>query len=221
MKNLVIIPARKNSKRIKNKNIIKLLNKPLIYWTIKYAKKLNNKKFDLVVTSDCERIEKILKKEKIFFLKRPKKLSTDLTSMHEVIFHAYNYFKINYRYLVLLQPTSPLRKFDLVHKSIKILDKEKKFDSLIHLAKDQTYSGKILNNKWIPEYSLKTRTQDINNKFKPTGNIFLYRSNLYKNKTNLPKKTFGLISNNSEYLDLDTYEDLKILKFYIKRLKKL
>jgi CMP-N-acetylneuraminic acid synthetase len=120
-----------------------------------------------------------------------------------------------------LQPTSPLRKFDLVHKSIKILDKEKKFDSLIHLAKDQTYSGKILNNKWIPEYSLKTRTQDINNKFKPTGNIFLYRSNLYKNKTNLPKKTFGLISNNSEYLDLDTYEDLKILKFYIKRLKKL
>ena len=38
-KSLVIIPARKGSKRIKNKNLIKVLNKPLIVWTINYAKK--------------------------------------------------------------------------------------------------------------------------------------------------------------------------------------
>ena len=39
-RNLIIIPARKGSKRIKNKNLIKILNKPLITWTINYAKKI-------------------------------------------------------------------------------------------------------------------------------------------------------------------------------------
>ena len=43
MKNLIIIPARKGSKRIKNKNLLKVLNKPLITWTIDYAKKLEKK----------------------------------------------------------------------------------------------------------------------------------------------------------------------------------
>ena len=41
MKNLIIIPARKGSKRIKNKNLIKVLNKPLISFTINYAKQLS------------------------------------------------------------------------------------------------------------------------------------------------------------------------------------
>ena len=43
-KNLIIIPARKGSKRIKNKNLVKVLNKPLISWTINYAQKLKKKK---------------------------------------------------------------------------------------------------------------------------------------------------------------------------------
>ena len=64
MKNLIIIPARRNSKRIKNKNLIKVLNKPLIFWTIKYAKKFNKKNYDIVVSSDCNKIKKFVIKKK-------------------------------------------------------------------------------------------------------------------------------------------------------------
>ena len=67
MKNLIIIPARKTSKRIKNKNLVKILSKPLIFWTINFAKKLKKKDCDLVVTSDCNRIKKICSKENVFF----------------------------------------------------------------------------------------------------------------------------------------------------------
>ena len=56
MKNLILIPARKNSKRIKNKNILKIQKKPLIYWTINFAKKLKN--CDLIIgNSSCGVIE--------------------------------------------------------------------------------------------------------------------------------------------------------------------
>ena len=65
MKNLIIIPARKTSKRIKSKNLVKIKKKPLIFWAINFAKKLRNRNYDIVVTSDCNRIKKICSKEKV------------------------------------------------------------------------------------------------------------------------------------------------------------
>ena len=63
--------------------------------------------------------------------------------MHEVILHAKNFKKQNYKYIILLQPTSPLRKLSLLNRSIKILNDEKSFDSLIHLAKDSSFTGAV------------------------------------------------------------------------------
>ena len=176
MKNLIIIPARRNSKRIKNKNLIKVLNKPLIFWTINYAKKFNKKNYDIVVSSDCNKIKKICDKEEVNFLKRPKRISNDHTSMHEVILHAKNFKKQNYKYIILLQPTSPLRKLSLLNRSIKILNDKKSFDSLIHLAKDSSFTGAVKNKIWKPEFSYNKRSQDINNKYVVTGNLYVYRA---------------------------------------------
>ena len=63
MKILAVIPARKNSKRIKFKNKKKLGNKPLIEYTIDVAKKIKIFKKILVTTDDAE-IIKISKKKR-------------------------------------------------------------------------------------------------------------------------------------------------------------
>ena len=56
--NVAIIPARKGSKRIKNKNIKLFNGKPIIAWSIEEAKK--TKIFDeIIVTTDCEKIARI------------------------------------------------------------------------------------------------------------------------------------------------------------------
>ena len=219
MKNLIIIPARKTSKRIKNKNLIKIKKKPLIFWTINFAKKLRKRNYDIVVTSDCNRIKKICSKEKVFFLKRPKKISHDYASMHDVIFHALNRSTQSYKYIILLQPTSPLRKLNLVYRAIKILNDKKNFDSLIHLANDKSFTGKVINNYWKPDYGLDKRTQDIKEKFLPTGNLYVYRSYLYKGKIKYPKKTYGLVSRDEKWVDIDNNEDLKILDYYLRETK--
>ena len=61
MKVLVIIPARKGSKRLKRKNILKLNKKPLVQITIEFAKKLKNT-FDIIVSTDDPKIIKISRK---------------------------------------------------------------------------------------------------------------------------------------------------------------
>ena len=84
---LIFIPARSGSKRIKNKNIRKINGKPLIYWTIKYAKKYS-KNEDILVSSDSSIIKKLSTKEKIKFLKRPKRLSGDNANVYFAVVHA-------------------------------------------------------------------------------------------------------------------------------------
>ena len=58
MTNIAIIPARKGSKRIKNKNIVLLNGKPMIYWTILAARKSKIFK-KIYVDTDCKKIKKI------------------------------------------------------------------------------------------------------------------------------------------------------------------
>jgi len=219
MKNLVIIPARRGSKRIKNKNILQVMNKPLIFWTINFAKKLKKTNFDLIVTSDCHKVKKICIENKISFLKRSKIISGDNVSMHKVIFNTLKKLDKEYKYIVLLQPTSPLRKLNLVSKAIQILNKKKSFDSFIHLAHEYSFTGKLKKNIWKPDYDINTRSQDLKVKLVPTGNLFVYRSSLYKKKIKLPKKTYGITSNNEAWIDIDTEKDLSILNFYLKKSK--
>ena len=82
---LVIIPARSGSKGIKNKNIKILKKKPLISYTIKYAKN-SNFVDQIVVTTDSTKYAKIAKKfgASVPFL-RSKKLAGDKVKDYPVI----------------------------------------------------------------------------------------------------------------------------------------
>ena len=123
MKYLALIPARKRSKNLNNKNLRKFNNKPLVYWTIKSA--LRSKCFDKIfLSTDSKQIQKLSKKMGIDcpYL-RPSKLSGDRANVHDVIINVIDYYrKKNYvpDAVVLLQPTSPLREIKDIKKCCKI-----------------------------------------------------------------------------------------------------
>ena len=84
LKRLLISPARGASKRIKNKNIKKFNNKPIIFYSIESAKK--SKLFNKIhVSTESRKILDIVKKKgiEVDFL-RPKKISGDKTALHDV-----------------------------------------------------------------------------------------------------------------------------------------
>ena len=130
MKILAIIPARKGSKRLKKKNILKLGNKSLIQITIEFAKKIKSIS-DIIVSTDDTDVIKIAKKlsVKAPFV-RPFYLADDKASMTDVCLHALNFYEKNYQKvdaIILLQPTSPFRSIDSVNNAINkfIISKSK------------------------------------------------------------------------------------------------
>jgi len=116
---LAIIPARGGSKGIPRKNIRMLAGKPLIAWTIDEAKK--SKYIDrLILSSEDEEIIKVAKDWgcEVPFI-RPVELAQDDTPGIEPVLHALDTLKEKYDYVVLLQPTSPLRSVDDIDSCIE------------------------------------------------------------------------------------------------------
>ncbi len=136
---LALIPARGGSKGLPRKNVLPLAGKPLIAWSIEAAK--GSKYIDkcIVSTDDNEiaRVAKSLGCEVPFI--RPNYLALDETSSIDVIIHALNFYvnkALNYDYLVLLEPTSPLRSFDDIDIALEKLNgNRKKADSIVGVSK--------------------------------------------------------------------------------------
>ena len=84
MRVLAIIPARKGSKGIKNKNFLKIGKYTLLEHSCLFSKKLNFIE-KIIISSDSKIAKKTAKKFNIFFSKRPKKLASDNALMIDVI----------------------------------------------------------------------------------------------------------------------------------------
>jgi N-acylneuraminate cytidylyltransferase len=125
MKILALILARGGSVRIPKKNIKKLGKFPLIYYTIKAAKKSKHIN-RVIVSTDDEEIAKVAEKygaEVPFY--RPKEISRGDSTELEAFEHALNWLKEKEGYvpdyIVKLFPTSPFRTTESIDKAIELM----------------------------------------------------------------------------------------------------
>lgn len=110
---LGLITARGGSKGLPGKNIRPLRGKPLIAWSIEAAKSCTSLDA-LVVSTDSEEIAAVARHygAEAPFL-RPSELAGDTATSVDVIEHAINFLRERgeeYGYVVLIEPTSPLRE---------------------------------------------------------------------------------------------------------------
>ena len=220
MKILCLIPARKNSNRVKNKNFVKINGKSLVDRALSIAKKI--KKFNkIVISTDNKQFLKLNKDySNIIFLNRPKDISKNETKMSEVIKHTLKYFKDKnelFDAIVILQPTSPFRRISTINKAIS---KFKNFypdylASVSFLKKNQ--SPKMILKKKNRNFfqKMKFEYNDKNEKFYylDGGVIFIHK---VPNK-NYELKGKGLFINVKfpENIDINDMDDLKITKKFI------
>lgn len=113
MDQLFLIPARGGSKAIPSKNIKLLNGKPLIHYTLEFARSFVNDDQICLSTDDDEIIQCAGQQDLKVAFKRPAEIAADDTPMDSVILHALNFYRSMgrvYNTIVLLQPTSPLRQ---------------------------------------------------------------------------------------------------------------
>ena len=195
---LAIIPARGGSKRLPGKNIKELLGKPLIAWTIEQAKK--SKYIDrLIVSTDDKKIAEISKKygAEVPFL-RPKELAKDDSSTIDAVFHALNWFENRGEYydiVILLEPTSPLRKDKDIDNALTLfLNNFKRVGSLVSVGEVQLenpYLTKKIEAGFLkPLIKTGNQSQRSSKVYFPYGVIYLSKiDSLKKYKTFYQKKT--------------------------------
>ena len=224
----VLITARKNSKELKNKNLLKLGGISLTKRTIKNFENINFIK-KIFLSSDSKKILNEAEK-KITKILRPKKYANDNSKSEEVVFHFLNWLKkngINHPdFLFIAQPTSPF----VTKKNITLAKKmiiKKNASSIVSVIKTP-HKYNILNQRKLEEdgkikfYYKKERELKYNRQLKKDsfshGNLFLIKiSEFKKQKKILCEPIYALkLSSFKESIDIDNKIDLLIARFFLK-----
>ena len=211
---LAIVPARGGSKGLPGKNIKELCGKPLVAWSIEAG--LKSKYVDeVMVSTDDEKIAEISKKHgaNVPFL-RPSDLASDTATTFDAVKHTIDYYKNELKkefdYIVLLEPTSPLREVCDIDRAIEIL-LESKADSIVGICKTESQNPAFLVSKdekgLIAGYENKDmrvlRRQEIKD-------VYFFEGTIYVSKTDvlLDKKTF--YHDNTIGYEVPKYKSLEI-----------
>ena len=198
---LFVILARKNSKRIKNKNMRLFLSKPLISWTLEQALRIKKDNTRVLLSTDSIKMIEYSKKFKdLEIIKRPKRLSLGSSPSIDAIKHAIN--KIDYSgNIILLQPTSPLRSDHDVKKAIDLIKGGKtplmSVCKCVHDSSLLTLSSP-LRKRFL---SIKKKKQSV---YFPNGAIYGAHSSWLKNNNSFyTNKTHMFLMPEERSIDID------------------
>lgn len=212
---LAIIPARGGSKGIPRKNIIDLAGKPLIAWTIEEAKK--SQYIDkLILSSEDEEIINVAKAWgcEVPFV-RPRELAEDDTPGIEPVIHAINNIHEKYDYVVVLQPTSPLRTVADIDGCIEMCVLER-VSSCVSVCETEhspywmytlDEQGEI--RKLIEIDKSFTRRQDLPKVYRLNGAVYVAQTEvILKEKSFIGADTKGYVMKIEHSVDIDNQMDL-------------
>jgi CMP-N,N'-diacetyllegionaminic acid synthase len=220
---IAIIPARGGSKGLPEKNIRPLCGKPLIVWSIEAG--LSSQYIDeVVVTTDSEEIAgTALEFGASAPFIRPAELASDTATSFDAVKHVIDFYADQlhkkFDYIILLEPTSPLReKNDIDEMLEKIISLESQFDAIVSLGEVHEHPSimkKIMGDEiqsFSKELVMTTRRQDNATAYFPYGVAYIVKIKTFlEEKSFYPlRSTYKLIKRYQCYEIDDIYDFLAI-----------
>lgn len=183
MKLLYVIPARKGSKGLPGKNTRLLAGKPLVQHSIEFALALTEEA-NVCVTSNDESVLQIAEECGIAQpLHRPEALASDTAGSREVILHALDTYAergVHYDGVVLLQPTSPIRKKEDAEAMLAMFNDATDMVVSVREAHDNPYFNLFEEGAdgllHMSKPSSYTRRQDCPKVYAYNGSIYIIRA---------------------------------------------
>lgn len=233
MKILTLIPARRCSKRIPNKNIKALNGKPLLVHTIEAAQKskyINR----VVVSTDSEEIATVAKKcgAEVPFL-RPGSISKSDSTEMEFFNHALNWFSENECYepdlIVLLYPTSPFRKSESIDKAIENMLAHPEADSLrsIKLCTEHPYKMWTIEESYLKPFVMDKDPNTHTLSYHLLPKVYVQNASIYITKPSTIKNKrsptgdviIPFVMDEIESIDINNPLDFQFAEMIMEKLK--
>jgi CMP-N-acetylneuraminic acid synthetase len=223
MKIIGIIPARGGSKGVPRKNVKLLNGKPLIYYSIKAGLE-SHYISDVIVSTDDQEIATISEELGAEVIMRPSNLAQDNSLVIDTIKHVVQ-FKLqsgeNCDYIVLLEPTSPLRNKDDIDRTIQCVIDENA-DSGATFSETKTPPTRLWKiNSGIPQPFIKGSDpffprQNHEIGYYLNGMVYVIKTSELMNQKGpsiLPGKMIAHIIPESRVIDIDSPFDFKQAEF--------
>jgi CMP-N,N'-diacetyllegionaminic acid synthase len=225
---LGIVPARAGSKGLPGKNTKDLCGKPLIAWTIEKA--LMSIYIDeIVVSTDSKDIADIaVRFGAVAPFLRPAPLATDEASSYSLVEHCLDFYyasrDVEFDYVVLLEPTSPLRRDTDIDQVLEKLDvNADRFDSIITVGLSKEHPSvtkRIVDEKLInfcEEVPMVYRRQDYPPAFFPFGVAYASKiSQLKLEKTFYTERTTAFLIGREQQFEIDDFLDFVCIEAIMK-----
>lgn len=224
---LIVIPARGGSKGVPGKNIKPLRGKSLIYYTIDAAREIVADEH-ICVSTDSEEIKETVENYglRVPFL-RPSSLAQDNSGSYEVLLHAtahYSHKQVNYKSLILLQPTSPFRTGKHIKEALALYKADPDIQMVVSVkeAKDNPYYNIVEENESGFLHKSKPSHYTTRQQCPPT---YVYNGAIYvMNIAALQKMHYSRFSKIKKYLmseeastDIDTPFDWEFCEFLLQK----
>lgn len=222
MKVLAVVPARCGSKGFPNKNIAEINGKTLIDYAVEVGRKCSLVD-DVYISTDCEKYESIgINAGAKSLGLRSKELSSDNAKSIDVIIDLVNKLEKKYDYLVLLQPTSPIRSDQDISNMLNTIEKEDVAASVsVSIFEEpHPYKLKAIEDGFIKSFIDGTTSevprQSLPKVYALNGALYVIKiDSLLKNNTFLPEKTIPYIMESN--INIDSEEDFIFLEAMVKR----
>lgn len=225
---IAIVPARGGSKGLPGKNIRPLCGKPLIVWSIEAG--LRSIYVDeVVVTTDNEEIAAVGRQHgaAVPFL-RPAELATDTATSCAAVEHALNFYanqnQGRFDYVVLLEPTSPLRApgdiDEMLGRLVALADR---YDAVVSLGQVHEHPAIMKRlaadsiQPYVAEAEQKTRRQDHDAAYFPYGVAYVIKTPvLFAERTFYPRRTTYKIIQRYQCYEIDDLYDFLAVESIMK-----
>lgn len=221
---MAVIPARGGSKGVPRKNIRLLAGKPLVTWTIEQA--AQSRYIDrVIVSSEDEEICQVAKQSgaEVPFV-RPMELASDTASGVDVLCHAVENAGADYDYVVLLQPTSPLRESTDIDAAIEccVSRTAKSVVSVAEATKSPYWMYQVQEGGKLTPFveNAASNRQQLPQSYALNGAVYVLEvAALLESRKILDEQTLGYVMPEERSYDIDTETDFLICEFLKTRME--
>lgn len=219
-----VVPARRGSKGIHQKNVQSVAGKPLIVWTLLAVAEAKCR-IRLLVTTDCPDVAEIASHCGAEVVTRPEALARDDSPTEPALVHALESAGVPPQdVVVFLQPTSPVRLSGSIDRAILEFS-QSQVDSCVGVVEQSPFlwNGSVENAQPHYDTGKRLRRQEFSPEkriFRETGSVYVFRCGPFVEAGDrIHGRVRLFVMDNVEGIDVDSPEDLAMATMILNSLK--